>query len=89
MIISDFGDVDSLYKMLKKKVNFNGVEGVAQVCDDQAHEVELVLSGPKDAIDEVVDVIDEVAMKEDINVSVEPFLKEEDFRGVFRFIQKA
>jgi hypothetical protein len=86
--MSDFGDVDSLYKVLKKKVDFKEVEGVAQVCDDQEQEVELVLYGPKDSIDEVVDAIDEVAMKEEITVSVEPFLKEEDFRGVFRFIQR-
>lgn len=89
MIISDFSDIDALYKMLKKKVDFKRVEGVANVSDEHENEVELIVYGSKEAIDDVVDAIDTLAMDEEMSVSVEPFLKEEDFRGIFRFIQKA
>lgn len=96
VVLSDFDDyfddLESLYKMLKKRLSLDDLEGVVQ---PQEEEVHMVIYGPKERVDEVVDMLEEFVIKEGatakhmMGLSVEPFLKDEDYRGVFRFIQKA
>lgn len=90
IIITDFGDVDMLYSVLKKKLNFAGIEGIATSSDD---EVYMIVYGPKEEVNSFVEDLEIVLDKESshrktpIGVLVEPYFKEEDYRGVFRFIK--
>jgi hypothetical protein len=91
--ITEFGDLDALYKVLKKKLSFDDLEGYAEpVLDDELH---IVVYGPKEAVDLFVGNLEDVLLaenenrKHDIVYFFEPFLKDEDYRGVFRFVKKA
>ncbi len=87
-----FDDLDSLYKILKKRLALSDLEGVVQPDDGEIH---IVIYGPKERVDAAVDALEEFVIKESagskdmMSMTVEPFLKEEDYRGVFRFVQKA
>lgn len=96
IVLSDFeeyfDDLASLYKMLKKRLPFDNLEGVVQ---PQEREVHMMICGPKEQVDAAVDALEEFVIQEGVSakhmmgMSVEPFLKDEDYRGVFRFVQKA
>jgi hypothetical protein len=93
IILTDFGDLDVLYTLLKKKLSFDDLEGYAEPFSDE--ELHIVLYGPKKEVDNFVGSIEEIVLKanahtkDEIGFFVEPFLKDEDYRGVFRFIKKA
>lgn len=91
--ITEFGDLDALYTLLKKKLSFEGLEGhVEPVSDDEVH---IVVYGTKKEVDFFVGAFEDVILAENENRKheiiyfFEPFLKDEDYRGVFRFIKKA
>lgn len=89
--ISGVSDLDLFYQDCKKMLKVDGVEGVVQPADDQ--DVLIIVHGPKERVDEFVIAADEVTIKyaekheQDINFFVEPFFKEENYRGLFRFIK--
>ena len=94
MIVTDYHDVDVFYKALKKRANVGAVEGVAEPLSDE--ELQIVVYGPKESVDEFVGAVEDtvitIAEEGDDQASelmVEPFIKEEDYRGVFRFIKKS
>ena len=97
IVLTDFVEhcdsVENLYKMLKKNLSFDNVEGVVQPFSED--EVHLVVYGPKARVDDLVDALEEAVIREGatakhmMGFSVEPFLKDEDYRGVFRFVQRA
>ena len=63
-----------------------GLEGTVQIIEP--NEIMIIACGSKDAIDEFLDVIHEGSdsyIPEDVNV--EPFLKEKDYRGIFRILE--
>jgi acylphosphatase len=63
-----------------------GVEGTVQFVDP--HEMVIIACGSKDNIDGFLDTIHQgfgSSVPED--VLVEPFLKEKDYRGIFRILE--
>lgn len=93
IIITDFGDLDAFYKLLKKKAPLDNLEGYAEpVFEEELH---IVVYGHKEEVDDFVGSVEEIVLKEnadaghEIGFSVEPFIKDEDYRGIFRFIKKA
>lgn len=87
-----FKDIDTLYQTIKKRIPFEGLEGVVQPEEEEVH---MVIYGLKERVDDAVDALEEFVITEGaqtqhmMGLSVEPFLKDEDYRGVFRFIQRA
>lgn len=63
-----------------------GLEGVAQV--QPTSEVRIIAFGAKEAIDSFIDLVDKEAGKLGAApVEVEPFIKDRDYRGIFRIIE--
>lgn len=91
--LTAFGDLDALYKLLKKKLSFDDLEGYAEPSVEE--ELHIVVYGPKEAVDTFVGTFEDAILAENENRKhemiyfFEPFLKDEDYRGVFRFIKKA
>ena len=64
------------------------LEGTVQVINGQGKEVKLLACGAKDAMEDFLDLLHEDAAKDLIqDIEIEPFIKEKDFRGVFRVIE--
>jgi len=76
-----------LQKFVQKHARDLGLEGLAQVVPAEANTMVLVC-GPKEDVDAFVDLLHrgtaDVQLK---NISVEPFLKVKDYRGVFRVLE--
>ena len=76
-----------LQKFVQKHARDLGLEGLAQVVPVERSTMVLVC-GPKEDVDVFVDILHkgtkEVQLKE---ISVEPFLKVKDYRGVFRVLE--
>lgn len=93
MVVTDYQDIETFYKTLKKHVNVNAVEGLAEPISDE--ELQIIVYGPKDEVDDFVCAVEDavsVVVGESNHGSsfmVEPFIKEEDYRGIFRFIKKS
>ena len=86
-------DPDALVTFIKRTVKFAELEGLVETVVPDA--LEIVLYGLKDAVDAVVASLElaaakkGVSQKQQISFSVEPHVKDEDYRGVVRFIKKA
>ena len=93
MIVTDYHDIEAFYKAIKKFANVNTVEGVAEPLSDE--ELQIIVYGPKNEVDDFVcaveDAVSVVAENSDqgSGFMVEPFIKDEDYRGIFRFIKKS
>ncbi len=62
------------------------LEGTYQLIDPE--HVRIVASGVKDKIDLFIDVLYKLGTKmKPFAIEVEPFLKDKDYRGIFRIIQ--
>lgn len=73
---------DSIHKAAKKAE----IEGTIQKMDDK--QVMVFACGPKSNVDIFLDELHKkVALKELEWLEIEPFLKDRDFRGVFRVIE--
>ncbi len=72
-------------EVLQKQARKLGVEGILhQVPPDS---VRLIACGSIDSIESFVDFLyKEGAAKKPFSIEVEPFLKDKDYRGVFRII---
>lgn len=84
-------DTKKVFNELKEVIGDPGVEGVAYVADTDS--VEMVAYGDKEKVDELVASVEDLVvayeMQEGSNmyVFVEPHIKDENFRGLFRFVQ--
>jgi acylphosphatase len=82
------GDVTSqfLRNAVQKTAKKYGLEGVAQMID--AKKASVVVCGKKEEVDTFLDEIHkELAIHDFFDIEIEPFLKEKDYRGVFRIIE--
>ncbi len=77
---------DILHSFVQHYARSFALEGVAQA---QAPDiVKIVVFGEMEAIDNLVDVIHKEAQKYSITqIEIEPFLKDRDYRGIFRVIE--
>lgn len=75
-----------LQNCIQKNAKKLDLEGTAQI-DDNA--ILIVVCGSKDSINQFVDVLhNEINTKLAAeSIEIEPFIKEKDYRGVFRIIQ--
>lgn len=77
---------DFLQSVVQKNAKSLGIEGVAQYIS--AEQVRIVICGSRDAIDDFLDVLHKEVAKASIEeMHIEPFLKEKDYRGVFRILE--
>ena len=77
---------ESLTAVILKYARQLEVEGTAQVVAD--NEIRIMACGTKENVDEFLDILHNSSGKyvpEDI--VVEPFIKERDYRGIFRIIE--
>lgn len=74
-----------LHNCVQKTAKKLALEGTAQI-DNNA--ILIVVCGVKEAINQFVDVIHkELSKKTTEEFEIEPFIKEKDYRGVFRIIE--
>jgi len=77
---------DKVLESIKKKARSLELEGIAY--HDQADEYAAVVHGEKEQVEKFIDAVHAIIIEagsEDFYV--EPYPKEEDFRGVFRVLQ--
>jgi acylphosphatase len=75
-----------LQKVVQKTARKYGLEGVAQLMGGQ--KVKIVVCGVKEHVDSFVDIIHkELEKPYNDTLEIEPFLKDRDYRGVFRIIE--
>ena len=75
-----------LHDFIKANARKLGIEGTAQLVEP--NQIFIIACGEKEQIDDFVDVLHEgfgPHIPED--VQVEPFLKEKDYRGIFRILE--
>lgn len=62
------------------------LEGVAHV--QPPNTLKIVILGSKDEIDDFIDFLHKESLEHDIeSIEVEPFIKDRDYRGIFRIIE--
>jgi acylphosphatase len=70
---------------VQKHAHKLALEGFLQIVTPD--QIKIVVCGAKDNIDKFVDILyKEGAHKKPFSLEVEPFLKDKDYRGVFRII---
>ncbi len=71
---------------IHKKGSSLGVEGVIQLMPGD--QMTVVVCGLKDQVDQFVDVVHTHAAQSGIHdLTIEPFVRTKDYRGVFRIIE--
>lgn len=74
--------------VIQKKARELCIEGTLCVGNGQENHVKVVLCGSPDSIENFLDLLHaEVAKNTITELEIEPFIKEKDFRGVFRIIE--
>lgn len=77
---------DFLHSFVQKHAKKLNVEGTVQWTESKG--VRIIVCGSKDSVDAFLDVLHKsppsVVLE---NIEIEPFLKEKDYRGVFRVIE--
>jgi acylphosphatase len=77
---------DFLPNVVQKAARNHHLEGLVQLVGE--NEVKIVACGKKEKVDAFVDEMHkEIAGKKIAHLEVEPFLKDKDYRGVFRVIE--
>ncbi|MGC2310656.1 MAG: acylphosphatase [Candidatus Babeliaceae bacterium] len=62
------------------------IEGSAQIIEQ--NKVKVLACGAKDNVESFLDALHKEAVKHEMHdIEIEPFLKEKDYRGVFRIIE--
>jgi acylphosphatase len=82
---ANFSD-DFLQSFIQKQAKELDLEGIVQIIGP-GRKVRIIACGVKEAVDQFVDTLQgsDVCHLEDIEI--EPFLKDKDYRGVFRVIE--
>lgn len=88
-ITFSLGNSDKLlHSIIQKKARALGIEGTAQALNGDGKTIKISACGPKDSMEDFIDVLHKEVAREAIrNMEIEPFIKEKDFRGVFRVIE--
>ncbi|HTM05631.1 MAG TPA: acylphosphatase [Patescibacteria group bacterium] len=75
-----------LFTFVKQQAQSLGLEGTAQMVTED--NIRIILCGDPTTIDRFMDFLHKHTEPADINsIELEPFLKEKDYRGVFRVIE--
>ena len=82
------GPKNFLHSVVQKQARTLGLEGTVQVVNGQGKSVKILACGGRESIDDFVDLLHKEAARDAIkDIEIEPFIKEKDFRGVFRVIE--
>lgn len=77
---------DFFKEFIQKHAKKLGVEGTVQLISPQT--VRIIACGTKESIDAFVDILHKGASGVFLEgIEIEPFLKDKDYRGVFRVIE--
>ena len=77
---------DFLSSYVKEHAQANNLEGVAQRADTT--QIAISVCGKSEAVDVFIDAIHEASAKYQLtDITLEPFFKMRDYRGVFRVIE--
>ena len=77
---------DFLRVFIQKQAKSFDIEGVAQIVFTDGR-VKIVACGPKEDVDAFVDALHKGSTKTYLDdIEIEPFLKDKDYRGVFRVL---
>lgn len=87
IIIAQFSK-DFPLAVLKAAKNLK-LEGTIQLVDPNTQQIKIIACGSGESLDEFVDFLHEKTAKlEFVSFELEPFLKDKDYRSVFRIIEK-
>lgn len=85
-IICNIPEGDFLHDIVQKQARKLGIEGTAQ--QSGTDKIKIIACGPKEAVDNFVDIMHKELNKQKIDdIEIEPFLKDKDYRAVFRIIE--
>ena len=77
---------DFLNNFVQKHARSLGLEGTVQLIEGS--QVKIVACGPKDSMEQFIDILHKKGAQESIeDIEIEPFLKDKDYRNVFRVIE--
>jgi acylphosphatase len=77
---------DFFHTFIQKHAKKLNIEGTVQLLQDAT--VKIMVCGKKEAVDSFLEVLHKGAAGVLLdNIEIEPFLKEKDYRGVFRVIE--
>ena len=78
--------VANVHTLLQKTARELGIEGTVQIADQKT--IKIIACGLKENVDAFIDILHARAMGNNPkNIEVEPFVKERDYRKVFRIIE--
>ncbi len=78
------GDIPKhfLRDVLQKNAKKLNLEGIVQAAQEGMFRI--IVCGDKDAVDSFLDLLHKAGI---VDLEIEPFLKDKDYRGVFRIIE--
>ncbi len=86
VIIKGIVDNGFMQSFILPQARDSAIEGICQKIDDQI--IRIILTGTDNQIDSFLDRLHtKVAAEKNIEIEVEAFLQQTDFRGVFRVIE--
>lgn len=91
--ISDLKDREKMYAAIKKGMEALNTQGLEGTAESKRKNIIMKVHGPKNVVDEFVNMVDDLVAElivrydEEVDMFVEPFFKDEEFRGVFRFLK--
>lgn len=74
-----------LFNVVKKHAEALMLEGTGQMIEEQ--NIRIIICGDPATIDKFMDFLHKIEPEFVSSIELEPFLKEKDYRGVFRIIQ--
>ena len=80
---------DFMKDVIQQSARKYNLEGFCQPIFDKDKGVKVIVCGEKENVDSFVDILHkEQALKDNIkDIEIEPFIKDRDYRGVFRIIE--
>jgi len=75
-----------LYDFIQQNARKFALEGSVQA--QLPHTIKIIVVGTHEAIESFIDILHKESLKRSItDLEVEPFLKDRDYRGIFRVIE--
>ncbi len=75
-----------VHQVVQRYARSHELEGYAQAVS--LGKVKIIVCGKKEHVDSFVDILHKESHKEQMyDIEIEPFLKDKDYRGVFRVIE--
>lgn len=86
IIFTSQNKLETIYEFVQKYARKYDLEGIVQTADKSA--IRVIVCGTRDNIEDFLDALHKSAEEKKMEkIEVEPFLKDRDYRGVFRVIE--